>query len=285
MTHAGRLAGFALLAALAACASKTATPTATEGGGFREPGDSQVPDFARKPYANLSRAAVVAIALREWRLFDRPIDDDPPDSRPPPLPEQKPERQEGYWQRVGEYWWTALDPGRKEAAYTGKHDEYGVEFPAAQDGYYAWSAAFISYVMRVAGAGTRFPYSPNHASYINIAKQMADGTTSGWAVTAERPENYAPQPGDLICEGRGRSGRLKFDDLPTTRSFPSHCDIVVQTAPGQISVIGGNVDDAVTLKHVPVTADGKLASPDGTVIDTRYPWMVVLRVLYPAVTS
>ena len=31
------------------------------------------------------------------------------------------------------------------------------------------------------------------------------------------------------------------------------------------------------MKHVPVTADGKLATPDGQVLDTRYPWMVVLR--------
>jgi hypothetical protein len=49
---------------------------------------------------------------------------------------------------------------------------------------------------------------------------------------------------------------------------------------GQISVIGGNVDDAVTLKHVPVTPDGKLADPSGTVLDTRYPWFVVVQVLY-----
>ena len=42
-------------------------------------------------------------------------------------------------------------------------------------------------------------------------------------------------------------------------------------------MVGGNVDDAVTMKHVPVTPDGKLATPDGQVLDTRYPWMVVLR--------
>jgi hypothetical protein len=47
-------------------------------------------------------------------------------------------------------------------------------------------------------------------------------------------------------------------------------------------VIGGNVDDAVTMKHVPVTQDGKLAMPNGQVLDTRYPWMVVLRLLAPA---
>jgi hypothetical protein len=244
--------------------------------------DFQVPDFARAPYEPISRAAVVAIALREWKLFDKPIDDDPPGTRPPPLPDEKPERWDGYWQRVGEYWWLGLDAGSAQSGWTGKHDGNGAVFPANRDGYYAWSAAFVSYVFRIAGAGTGFPYSASHSDYIDIAAEMAQGRTQGWLVTAERPETYAPQLGDVICEGRGKSGRLRFEDLPAGH-FPGHCDIVVAIAPGQISVIGGNVDDAVTMKHVPVTDDGKLATPDGTVVDTRYPWMVVLRVLYPTV--
>jgi hypothetical protein len=38
----------------------------------------------------------------------------------------------------------------------------------------------------------------------------------------------------------------------------------------------------VTLKHVPVTPDGRLAGPDGRVLDGRYNWFVALRVLYDA---
>jgi hypothetical protein len=72
---------------------------------------------------------------------------------------------------------------------------------------------------------------------------------------------------------------MRYQQLPA-RPFPGHCDIVVATAPGQISVIGGNVANAVTMKHVPVTPDGKLATPDGEVLDTRYPWFVVIRVAY-----
>jgi hypothetical protein len=212
-------------------------------------------------------------------LFDRPVDDDPPGTRPPALPDEKPERWPGLWQRVGEYWWLGVDPNAKEAAWTGKHDEDGVQFPAGEDGRYAWSAAFVSYVMRTAGAGARFPYSPTHADYINTAADMAQGRVKGWVVTAERPSAYAPSPGDLICMGRGAAARLRFEDLPTG-TFPGHCDIVVQATPGALSVIGGNVDDAVTMKHVPTTPDGKLAGPDGVVVDTRYPWLVVLRVLY-----
>jgi len=199
-----------------------------------------------------------------------------------PAAEDKPEREPGLWQRIGEYWWEGMASGTRESAWTGKHDANGLVFPASVDGEYAWSAAFISYVMRIAGAGAGFPYAADHARYIDIGKKMALGRTSGWLIAAERPAAYAPQPGDLICTGRGAAGALTYDDLPAGH-FPAHCDIVVDTAvPGQISVIGGNVDDAVTLKHVPVTPDGRLASPDGVALDTRYPWMVVLRLLVPA---
>jgi hypothetical protein len=268
------------LTALAGCVAQQPT-TAARGPHSDIMPDSHVPDFARTPYEPMTRAAVVAIALREWRLFSQPVDDDPPGTRPPPLPEDKPERWDGLWQRVGEYWWFGLDAGSPESGWTGMHDANGNVFPANRDGYYAWSAAFISYVFRIAGAGNGFPYSAAHSDYIDAAAEQAHDATHTWVITAERPEVYAPQQGDLICEGRGKSGRLTFDNLPAGH-FPSHCDIVVAVAPGMLSVIGGNVDDAVAMKHVPVTPDGKLATPDGTVIDTRYPWMVVLRVSYPA---
>lgn len=232
-----------------------------------------IPPFARRPFAPFSRAAVVAIALREWRLFGQPIND--ADREDP----TKPERQEGLWQRVGEYWWLGLDRDAPEVAWTGQHDGEGTIFPPEIDGDFAWSAAFISYVMRIAGAGDRFPYAADHAVYINAAKRQAQGSESRWIVSTERPEDYAPVPGDLICHGRGRAASLRFDDLPTAGLFPAHCDIVVDTShPGTIAAIGGNIGDAVSLRHMPVTADGKLARPDGVVLDPRRNWMAVLRV-------
>ena len=62
--------------------------------------------------------------------------------------------------------------------------------------------------------------------------------------------------------------------------FPGHCDIVVAATGSMLNVIGGNVDDTVTLKHIPTLPDGRLALPGGIPVDTRYPWMVVLRVNY-----
>ena len=275
MTHspvlillAGSLAGL-----LAGCAGR-------HGAGAGGPPDALAPPFARVPFEPISRQAVVAIALREWRLFGQPVDDDPPGSRSPPPPELKPEREPGLWQRVGEYWWLGMDAGSEEAGWTGKTDGQGVVFPAREDGEYAWSAAFVSYVMRIAGAGRRFPYSEAHSTYIDLAKRQKLGKVSGWLVSAERVTDYAPHLGDLICYSRTVGRALTYDDLPAGH-YPAHCDIVVGVETGQVTVVGGNVDDAVTLKHVPVGPDGRLAGPGGQVIDARYPWMTVLRVLFP----
>ncbi len=245
-----------------------------------------MPHFAIKPYEPFNRTDTVAIARREWRLFGLQVDDSPAEDRPVRQPQDKPERQPGLWQRVGEYWWVGLagptgeTPPRAEA-WTGKHDEAGACFQPRTMSRYAWSAAFISYVMRIAGAGPRFPYSANHATYVNAAAAHRSPI-----LQALPPERYAPRRGDLDLFWPPRCGRaLKFSDLPTGYVWPGHCAIVVDIQPGTISVIGGNVDDAVMLTHVPVTESGMIATPDGTVLDNRYPWFVVLRVMYDAVAE
>ncbi len=278
------LAALVGTASLAACSKgppPQATATNSAAPQLLTAGFGQVPPFSRLSYAPFSRTDAIAIALREWRLWGSPVDDDPPGTRPPPRPDEKPERYPGLWQRVGEYWWESQDSGSVTAYWTGKHDGNGTVFPASQDSHYPWSAAFISYIFRIAGAEERFPYSPAHATYINAAKAQADAGGGSLVVTAERPEQYAPQAGDVICLGRGGSRALTYDELPTT-SFPGHCDFVVAAEPGQLTVIGGNVDDSVTEKHIPTTPAGTLSDPVTGVVDTRYPWFVVLRVAYDA---
>jgi hypothetical protein len=228
------------------------------------PPDIHVPPFAKRPYEPFSRQAAVQIAYREWRAFGQrvvlsPTQPDSPDSA---------ERDEGLWQRVGEYWWLGLDYGNSEGRWTGKHDQNGIEFPRSQDAEFAWSAAFIDYVMRTAGAGGRFPYSSSHSDYINAAARGQ----SGIVLTALPLTQYPPQVGDLVCMWRAGHA-VTFQDLPTPSRFPGHCDIVVAQRPGSLDVIGGNVDNAVVMKHV-------VAGPTGLVTDTDYPWFVVLRVAY-----
>lgn len=249
-----------LSASLAACAGTPSAPPI--------PADIHIPPFAKRPYAQFSRDAAVQIALREWRAFGQKLVVSPqaedPDSK---------ERDEGLWQRVGDYWWQGLNYAAPDGAWTGKHDANGAEFPRGQDGEFAWSAAFVDYVMRMAGAGAHFPYSPSHSDYINAARERSD-----LVVTAQPLTQYAPQLGDLICMWRGKNP-VRFEDLPAGH-FPGHCDIVAAQHPGGLDVVGGNVDNAVAMKRVPVGADGRLVGPSGTVVDTDYPWFVVLRVAY-----
>lgn len=167
--RSGGLPALVLVTVLSACATPPAPP------------DSRVPPFARVPYQPFSRDAVVAIAQREWRLFGAQVDDNPPGSYRPATAEDKPERQQGLWQRVGEYWWLAMNPGAPEAAWTGKHDAGGAVFPTSQDGDYAWSAAFVSYVMRIAGAGPHFPYSASYSdTSISPSSRHSGRRQAGW---------------------------------------------------------------------------------------------------------
>ncbi len=210
-----------------------------------------MPPYAKRPYEPFSRQAVVAIALREWRAFGSVVD--------PDETADKPERAEGLWQRVGDYWWLGLNPSDPETPWTGKHDANGRIFPPEDDGEFAWSAAFVSYVMRTAGAGAGFPYGANHHTYMTAALRHDPGLI----VAAERPETYAPRPGDLICTGRAENAGLRFDDAPRVAVFKAHCDIVVDTGGSEgLSAIGGNVADTVALRHFPVTPDGRLADAD-----------------------
>ncbi len=200
--------------------------------------DAQEPPFIRQCFGTFDRASAIAIAIAEWRAWGQVVYDGDPNTEGPVDPDTKAERQPGFWQRVGLYWWLGMNESDPSAGWTGEHDAAGDVFDAGDDGYYAWSAAFISFVMRLAGAGPSFPYSESHSVYIDAA----------------------------------------FEE--TQNRFTGHCGIVVAKQPDQISMIGGNVQDAVALTHVPVTDQGMLATADGTVLDTRYPWLVVIRVAY-----
>jgi hypothetical protein len=234
--------------------------------------DAHAPRFAEAPYAAFSRADAVAVAMDEWRLWGMRVDDSG-GAAYVQTEATMGERQPGLWERVGEYWWEGMNAGLPEDGWTGKHDAQGRVFPVAVNGQYAWSAAFISYVMRMAGAGPAFPYAPDHATYINVAARAAQGAVRNPLLVAQDPARYAPRLGDLVCFPRGKARDMVFADLPTQTPFPAHCSIVVAGGVEQLSVIGGNVDDAVTMEHLHTNDAGALHG-------NRENWFVVLQVLY-----
>lgn len=121
-----------------------------------------------------------------------------------------------------------------------------------------WSAVFISYVMRTAGAGPAFAYSAAHQTYIRAARQnRLSGNTANpfWAF---RATEIAPRLGDLVCASRLNSGAT-YDNIGDPQYRATHCDVVVECQPGRIRVVGGNVSQTVGDKWLSTLPDGRLS--------------------------
>ncbi|HEV2865889.1 MAG TPA: DUF2272 domain-containing protein [Allosphingosinicella sp.] len=123
-----------------------------------------------------------------------------------------------------------------------------------------WSAVFVSWVMRTAGAGDRFAYSAAHQTYIARARQnrlLQRTDTPFWAY---RATEVAPQVGDVICKIRENSGAT-YDNIGDGQSRSTHGDIVTEVHPGWLRVIGGNVNQNVDTRPQPIRTlpDGRLA--------------------------
>ena len=190
----------------------------------RTPGDTPPSAMAASAFA----AQLADCCFDEWRFFARGA---------------VKEQDEPARSRIKEYW-----------AALNIHDRDGAS-------PYAWSAAFISFMMRKAGAGDRFLYAPAHCDYINKAIRDQDRVEA--AFRACRPEAYAPQVGDLIARARPTRDHPREATFDTARNigfYTSHTDIVVAVEPGRIITIGGNVSQSVTQEQLPAQANGRIGS-------------------------
>jgi Uncharacterized protein conserved in bacteria (DUF2272)/D-alanyl-D-alanine carboxypeptidase len=115
-----------------------------------------------------------------------------------------------------------------------------------------WSAAFISWVMKKAGAGSDFKYSASHSEYTVAAKanRMVGNNN---LFKAYRITERAPRVGDLICQSRAGSGAT-YDNIKVGMS--THCDIVTAVEPNRLTAIGGNLSDSVSRDYVQTDANG-----------------------------
>ena len=121
-----------------------------------------------------------------------------------------------------------------------------------------WSAAFVSYMMREANAGSEFRYSSAHRVYIHDA--FAGGR--GLYGSVQDTNSATARPGDLVCSGRGRVANWTYNSFSSwysrgginNDSIPTHCDIVTATSGNNVTVVGGNVGQTVTRKTVSLTS-------------------------------
>jgi Uncharacterized protein conserved in bacteria (DUF2272)/Phage tail lysozyme len=123
---------------------------------------------------------------------------------------------------------------------------------------HAWSAVFVSYVMRRAGAGPAFVYSALHQTYIRAARENRLRRNTANPFWAFRATEVAPGVGDLVCASRSNSGAT-YDNIADPQVRATHCDIVTEVQPGRIRVIGGNVSQTVGEKWLRALPDGRLS--------------------------
>ncbi len=126
----------------------------------------------------------------------------------------------------------------------------------------AWSAAFVSYVMKQADVD--FYVSPRHFDYIRHSwlglgdYRVADPMTSPIS------------QGDMLCYVRGSSRKMiqNYQDVIEyltnhQTGLPAHCDIAVKSDEGsrEIWLVGGNVLHAVMLRKMAVDSQGRAVLP------------------------
>jgi hypothetical protein len=127
-----------------------------------------------------------------------------------------------------------------------------------------WSAAFISWVIRQAGAGSIFRCSAAHAVYIAWAKQNRLANNAN-PFKAYRTTEVIPEPGDLLCMDRAGSGAT-YDNI--TPGMKTHCDIVTEVQANRLVTVGGNVSDTVRRTYPKTDLNGRV---------TQRPYFAVIK--------
>jgi LAS superfamily LD-carboxypeptidase LdcB len=182
------------------------------------------------------RSAIVQIALREWEQWNRgKLKETEAEAKP----------------LLQRYWGAVLKPGQIDGFINKSR---------------AWSAAFISWVMKEAGAGAAFSPSTFHTGYIAAAKR---GRGNAAKVQAYRVHEAAVEVGDLVCKDRpprlgapcaGTTYDNLDEPLPEGGLRISHGDIVLEVdqVGHRARVIGGNVGNSVKTAWIRLTDDNKL---------------------------
>lgn len=210
-------------------------------------------------YPAETKRRIIEIAKREWQEFGAP-EIDFTGYVAQPVYRGVPENDPRVFPNVLAYW-NAVRPGweryiRKEKSL------YQSGAGAWTDE--AWSAAFVSYVMRSAGVDRDdFAWNAGHRNYIDAILQRQQTYGASAVFQVYDVNQYAPRPGDLVCADRSSplSGRIstvaeRMAEIGQSRGM--HCDLVVEVQYGRIGAIGGNVSQSVTKSWFPTDANGYL---------------------------
>lgn len=204
-----------------------------------------------------------------------------------------------YWRESGLLWQMGGFPGAGECG----HANAG-QYPSPSCRAFIidnpWSAAFVSYVMKRADL-PGFRASASHSDYVRDAYVSPEASPFLYL----DPAVAKPAAGDMLCYVRvpsrayGYAGLRQFFDAGTGDGLNMHCDIVVAANPGndgKVYLIGGNVQQGVTMRLLRVNRNGNFwslpqrfggevpCSPDteASCNFNRQDWAVLLKLKSPS---
>ena len=188
---------------------------------------------------------LIAVARREWTRWGGPAERI--DGSLVGFVGKRMEADSPFWTYVGEYW------------HSIGSDLDGRDSPA-------WSAAFISYCFKEAGADKRFPYHENHSIYVaqidsgkfaglSLADPGATALAIGDLLWASRTGKTCRKPPSTFAEAKKEVKKIRQG---AAEGFCSHADIVVAIRDGEADVIGGNVHQATTRTTYKLDSQGRI---------------------------
>jgi V8-like Glu-specific endopeptidase len=193
-------------------------------------------DFGDSPRGSSLRQRIAEVAEREWRNWGQGT-----------LSETAP----AATQLLIEYYKVGVKRSRTTAELRSK--SWQAKHP--------WSAVFVSYVMRVAGAGASFGYSAAHTGYVVAAKQAAAKHNAA-KFRAFRIRQVPLEVGDVVCRDRvsiqnGKCFGTTFNNVES--GGHSHGEIVVEVNPqlGYAITVGGNTSQEYPKKGLSGNTAGK----------------------------
>lgn len=145
-------------------------------------------------------------------------------------------------------------------------NELGFKF---KDVGVAWSAVFVSWCVKTAGATKQqFRFATMHSEFVHRA--INDIGDPAAMFVGREVHKYAPKVGDILQNNRDPKKKVDYTFARSNKFYSSHsaivCEVGVDTKGRYLRTIGGNESDSVGMKEVRLDADGVVKNPGGLYI-------------------
>lgn len=138
--------------------------------------------------------------------------------------------------------------------------DLGMPFPGVGT---AWSAVFISFMVKSAGAtAAEFRFSARHSEFVH--KAIANFAAGTGVFRGHPVSSYAPKIGDIVQNNRG-GNTYNYAFAKANAGYKSHSAIVVEEGMDgsgrYVRTVGGNESNTVDDKIIRLNAAGLIKQP------------------------